>query len=106
MLLLINDVDIGSLVCYHGLLKGYLAIYLYNYIDLNSDLQIQETNSGLHHELLNYCRQISAGMNYLTTKHFVHRDLAARNVLLSSTNICKVCRCYWNKLVTVVYTKY
>ena len=55
------------------------------------DLQIQETNSGLHYELLSYCRQISAGMNYLTTKRFVHRDLAARNVLLSSENVCKVC---------------
>ena len=63
---------------------------IYTIIDLNSELQLQETNGGLHHNLLSYCRQIASGMNYLTTKCFVHRDLAARNVLLSSENVCKV----------------
>ena len=30
-------------------------------------------------------------MQYLSAKGFVHRDLAARNVLISTSNVCKVC---------------
>ena len=43
------------------------------------------------HELLSFCRQIAAGLDYLSKKHFVHRDLAARNILLSDDYVCKVC---------------
>ena len=42
------------------------------------------------HELLSYCRQVAAGMAYLSNKAFVHRDLAARNILVSDDKICKV----------------
>ena len=44
----------------------------------------------LPENLLSFCRQIAAGMNYLTNKQFVHRDLAARNILVSSDDVCKV----------------
>ena len=47
-------------------------------------------HSELKHGLLSFCRQIAAGMNYLTNKQFVHRDLAARNILVSSDDVCKV----------------
>ena len=40
--------------------------------------------------LLNFCRQIGYGMNYLANKAFVHRDLAARNILLAEDMTCKV----------------
>ena len=42
------------------------------------------------HELLSFCRQIAAGLDYLSKKHFVHRDLATRNILLSYDYVCKV----------------
>ena len=45
-------------------------------------------------EFLKFCRQIAAGMVYLSQKGFVHRDLAARNILLDSANNCKVCKCF------------
>ena len=43
-------------------------------------------------QLLEYSQQTALGMNYLSGKGFVHRDLAARNILVSSHNVCKVCR--------------
>ena len=42
--------------------------------------------------LLEYSQQTALGMDYLSEKGFVHRDLAARNILVSSDNMCKVCR--------------
>ena len=56
-----------------------------------TDIASNEYKS-LSSKLLSYCRQIAAGMNYLTNKQFVHRDLAARNILVSSDDVCKVCR--------------
>ena len=44
----------------------------------------------LKQSLLNFCRQVSAGLNHLSYKGFVHRDLAARNILVSSDDVCKV----------------
>ena len=49
-----------------------------------------QTHKEIKHDLLIYCRQIAAGLNYLTNKQFVHRDLAARNILVSSDDVCKV----------------
>ena len=50
----------------------------------------QGGNNELKHDLLSFCRQIAAGVNYLASKQFVHRDLAARNILVSSDDVCKV----------------
>ena len=49
-----------------------------------------EDYSKLKHDLLRFCREIAAGMNYLANKQFIHRDLAARNILVSSDDVCKV----------------
>lgn len=60
----------------------YLIImHLYSFSVLHMELA---------YSLLNYCRQICLGMQYLSGKGFVHKSLAARNVLVSSGNICKV----------------
>ncbi|XP_065899877.1 uncharacterized protein [Dysidea avara] len=65
--------------------KGDLRAYL-----LEMKTAPQETNVDLKHDLLSFCRQVSSGLNYLASKHFVHRDLAARNILVSSDDVCKI----------------
>ena len=40
--------------------------------------------------LINFCKDVAHGMEYLSRKAFVHRDLAARNILLSESMTCKV----------------
>ena len=61
----------------------------------------QGGNNELKHDLLSFCRQIAAGMNYLTNKQFVHRDMAARNILVSSDDVCKVKSVKYTRLRTV-----
>ena len=41
-------------------------------------------------QLLVMLLQVSEGMEYLDSKHFVHRDLAARNVLVVDVNFVKI----------------
>ena len=40
--------------------------------------------------LLNFCKEIATGMEYLASRNCVHRDLAARNVLLTKSMVCKI----------------
>jgi len=41
-------------------------------------------------QLLQWCKEIAAGMRYLENEELVHRDLAARNVLLDRNGVAKV----------------
>ena len=68
------------------LLSGIISFLLYTIIDLLSRALPEVCPA----ELLKFCRQIVAGMTYLSQRGFVHRDLAARNILLDSNNNCKV----------------
>ena len=79
--------------CMH-VVRMYSAILLYITISQVDYLHTYLPHSTLQTvspmELLRFCREIVAGMVYLSQKGFVHRDLAARNVLLDSDNTCKV----------------
>ena len=50
--------------------------------------------------LLKFCKEIAAGMTYLSGKQFVHRDLAARNILVSEKIVCKVATCMVNYIAS------
>lgn len=41
--------------------------------------------------LLDWCRQISCGLDFLCKKGIVHVDMAARNVLLTKNKQVKIC---------------
>ena len=54
----------------------------------------------LPHEMAGFCRDVGAGMAFLSQHKFVHRDLAARCVVVFWLyyNLCYVLRFYMQKL--------
>ncbi len=62
--------------------------------DLNEFLRQNSPNQsflGLSNEqLVEFCIEISAGLEYLAQNHYVHRDLATRNCLVNSTFRIKI----------------
>ena len=79
--------------------KCMFAYGMYNVVmagvySVSRSIHITYTQAVSPVEFLKFCRQIAAGMVYLSQKGFVHRDLAARNILLDSANNCKVCKCF------------
>ena len=69
---------------------SFTIVYTIRIIWMLQSRTSPEVHDNMKHDLLGFCRQISAGLNYLSSKHFIHRDLAARNVLVSSDDVCKV----------------
>jgi receptor tyrosine kinase-like orphan receptor 1 len=58
----------------------------------NSDIGSSNESEGVkgvleYGDMLHIATQVAAGMEYLSTHHFVHRDLATRNILVGD-NMC------------------
>ena len=53
--------------------------------NFSNSIEILELNDFLH-----LATQIAAGMEYLSSHHYVHRDLASRNCLVSDHLTCKI----------------
>ncbi len=63
--------------------KGVMLIMEYVSLGSLSGLLAKHENSLENSQLVNMCRQIALGMEYLHSKNILHNDLACRNVLVS-----------------------
>ncbi|XP_071177130.1 inactive tyrosine-protein kinase transmembrane receptor ROR1-like isoform X4 [Mytilus edulis] len=102
---LMSELRHGNIVCLLGVcMKQEPMCMLFEYMQLgdlheylvthspNSDVGLSNESEGLKHaleygDLLHIATQIVAGMEYLSSHHYVHRDLAARNILVGD-NMC------------------
>jgi len=63
---------------------AYIVMEYMNKGALNSLLETQRNEISISH-LLEMCKQVAQGMEYLESKKIVHRDLACRNLLVKDT---------------------
>ncbi|XP_037051223.1 tyrosine-protein kinase transmembrane receptor Ror [Bradysia coprophila] len=94
---LISDLKHANIVCILGVvLKEEPLCMLFEYMtqgDLHEFLIANSPNEGKSLSQLQFLQiamQISEGMEYLSSHHYVHRDLAARNCLVGDSLTVKI----------------
>ena len=93
---MLQPLAIGFLNCLITLISASNYYLFYSQEVANLQMYVSHFRASLddlnnfNHDLLSFCRNVSAGLSHLSRKCFVHRDLAARNILVSNDNVCKV----------------
>ncbi|KAK6618580.1 hypothetical protein RUM43_012971 [Polyplax serrata] len=99
---LMSELRHPNIVCLLGVVKRqqpYAMLFeymtqgdLHEYLMLHSPRSADDNGGHIldQHEFLQIALQVAAGMDYLSSHHYVHRDLAARNCLVGDNLTVKI----------------